>query len=156
DASGERVGTIRLLARDGLTLASTAVLDTHGTVLRVDSYGQAIDAANRPVVELTSTQGTLTLATGATIDVRSADNVQRGTVTLNAPRVGTNDVAISASGPLNIQGARTIALNAFRSYTPTDGVINQAYLDAIHGDSTAFIDGALQNGALLGRIAGLT
>ncbi|MRT33302.1 hypothetical protein FGX01_06110, partial [Xylella fastidiosa subsp. multiplex] len=34
DASGERVGRIRLAARDGLTLAAASVLDAHGTVLR--------------------------------------------------------------------------------------------------------------------------
>ena len=156
DASGERVGTIRLAARDGLTLTSGAVLDAHGTKLRVDSYGQPIDAANRPVIELTAAQGMLTLSPDATIDLRSADSVARGSLVLNAPRVGADDVAIAASGPLNILGARTIALNAFRSYTPADGIIDQAYMNAIHADSTAFIDAALLNGALRGRIAGLT
>ncbi|MGY2437863.1 hypothetical protein ACW4FQ_32510, partial [Escherichia coli] len=35
-------------------------------------------------------------------------------------------------------------------------VINQAYLDTIHADSTAFIDNALGNHALIdGRLAGL-
>ncbi|TAI63813.1 filamentous hemagglutinin N-terminal domain-containing protein, partial [Bradyrhizobium sp. Leo170] len=86
DASGEQVGTIRLAARDGLLLGSGAVLDAHGSVLRVDSYGKPIDAPNRAVVELTTTQGRLQLAPGATIDVRSANAVARGTVELNAPR----------------------------------------------------------------------
>ncbi|WYX26162.1 hypothetical protein WJ969_11565 [Achromobacter xylosoxidans] len=65
DASGERVGRIRLAAREGLTLASGAVLDAHGTLLRVDSYGKIIDAPNRAVVELNAGQGVLTLAGGA-------------------------------------------------------------------------------------------
>ena len=80
DASGERVGTIRLAARDGLTLGSGSVLDAHGTVLRVDSYGQPIDAPNRAVVELTTTQGRLALSPGARIDVRSAVSVVWGQI----------------------------------------------------------------------------
>ncbi len=156
DASGERVGTIRLAARDGLTLASGAVLDAHGTVLRVDSDGDVIDAPNRAVIELTTSAGTLTMQSGSVIDLRSADGVARGSLTLNAPRAGADDIAIAAAGPLDIRGARSIALNAFRSYAPTDSILNQAYMDAIHADSTAFIDAALGNTALRGRIAGLT
>jgi Na+/H+-translocating membrane pyrophosphatase len=52
DASGERVGSIRLAGKYGLTLAGNAVLDAHGTVLRVDSYGKIIDSPNRAMVEL--------------------------------------------------------------------------------------------------------
>ena len=65
DASGEDVGSIRLAGRNGLTLGGSAVLDAHGTVLRVDSRGQIIDAPNRAMVELDGGQGTLTLAGGA-------------------------------------------------------------------------------------------
>ncbi|MCK9917129.1 filamentous hemagglutinin family protein, partial [Microbacteriaceae bacterium K1510] len=170
DASGFAVGTIRLGARDGLTLASTAVLDAHGTRLRVDSYGQPIDAPNRAVIELTSSGpgAMLTLASGATIDVRSADAVARGTVTLNAPRVSETggDIAIDARGPLNISGAKSIAVSGFWRYTDApagtpdaDGtptqIVNQAYLDAIHGKSTIFIGNALDNADLQGRLGGL-
>ena len=142
DASGERVGRIRLAARDGLTLASGAVLDAHGTVLRVDSYGRIIDAPNRAVVELNSGQGVLTLASGARIDLRHGtaaaagrhDGVARGTLELIAPRIdaagntglnGTGvagsaamygDVAIEARGPLAIDGAKTINLTAMQRY----------------------------------------
>ncbi len=174
DASGPQVGSIRLSARDGLTLASNAVLDAHGTDLRVDSYGQPIDAANRAVVDLTSGIGDLVLSPGATIDLRSADNVARGTLTLNAPRRGgvggtgdgANDIGISAGGPLGIRGAKSIAVNGMRTYTDApsrdpgaDGkplqAITQAYLDGIHAQSTAFVDAAIANGNLQGRLAGL-
>ncbi|QAX84866.1 hemagglutinin [Pseudomonas sp. DTU12.3] len=180
DASGERVGSIRLSANNGLTLTGNAVLDAHGRVLRVDSYGKIIDAPNRAMVELDSGNGLLTLAPGARIDLRHGtdappgsgaghnDGLPRGTLELNAPRIGGGDIAIDASGVLNIQGARSIGLNAMRRYTDAaDGtdaavsgrpyqVIDQAYLDVIHGDSTAFIDAALGNGDLLQRkLAGL-
>ncbi|CUK12919.1 Uncharacterised protein [Achromobacter sp. 2789STDY5608615] len=146
DASGERVGRIRLAARDGLTLASSAVLDAHGTVLRVDSYGRIIDAPNRAVVELSSGQGLLTLAGGARIDLRHGtaaargaaagqhDGAARGTLDLMAPRIdaagnaGLNgagapgsaatygDIAIDARGPLTIDGAKAINLTAMQRY----------------------------------------
>jgi filamentous hemagglutinin family protein len=180
DASGERVGSIRLSGKNGLTVAGSAVLDAHGQMLRVDSYGKIIDAPNRAMVELNSGDGLLTLASGARIDLRHGTDVEvgslpgqhdgqlRGTLELNAPRIGTGDIAIDASGALTIQGARSIGLNATRRYIDAaDGtdpaasgrpyqVIDQAYLDGIHVDSTAFINAALANTDLLQRkLAGL-
>ncbi|VVN92847.1 hypothetical protein PS718_02034 [Pseudomonas fluorescens] len=180
DASGERVGNIRLSAKNGLTVAGNAVLDAHGRVLRVDSYGKIIDAPNRAIVELNSGEGQLTLAAGTRIDLRhgtdaalgqlpgQTDGLSRGTLELNAPRLGDGDIAVDASGTLNIQGARAIALNATRRYTDaSDGidpsasgrayqVLDQAYFDRIHADSNAFIDAALSNSNLLqNKLAGL-
>jgi hypothetical protein len=180
DASGERVGSIRLSATNGLTLAGNSVLDAHGRVLRVDSYGKIIDAPNRATVELNSGEGLLTLGSGARIDLRHGtdavpgnlagqrDGLLRGTLELNAPRLGANDIAIDASGALNIQGARSIGLNGMRRYTDArDGtdaavsgrpyqVIDQFMLDRIHGDSDNFINAALSNNDLLQRkLAGL-
>ncbi|CAB3926921.1 hypothetical protein LMG3481_05973 [Achromobacter deleyi] len=150
DASGERVGRIRLAARDGLTLAAGSVLDAHGTVLRVDSYGKIIDAPNRAMVELNSGQGVLTLAGGARIDLRHGtaatpgtaagqhDGASRGTLELLAPRIdaagnaGMNgggapgsaatygDIAIDARGPIAIDGARSITLTAMQRYDDAD------------------------------------
>jgi filamentous hemagglutinin family protein len=163
NASGPAPGTIDLAAGGDLTLAGSAVLDVHGTQLKVDSYGAPIDAENRGHISLTSTAGTLTLNPGATLNLSTPDGVAYGDVELNAPRSGANDTAVSASGALNISGAATIALNAFRTYTnapqdpnnPTDQFITQAYLDGIDADSQAFINGADANGALLTRISGL-
>ncbi|SDI08347.1 filamentous haemagglutinin family protein [Janthinobacterium sp. YR213] len=202
DASGERVGSIRLAGQHGVTLAGNAVLDAHGTVLRVDSYGKIIDSPNRAMVELNAGEGTLDLAGGAQIDVRHGtaavagkgkgehDGAARGTVELSAPRLGSGgsrtdvdaatfgDIAIAAGGGLTIRGAKSIAVNAMQRYDDAayalapgaNGqpvpdlsasgrpyqVINQAYLDSKHGDSTAFIDAALANTALRnGKLAGL-
>ncbi|MFA7387947.1 MAG: hypothetical protein WCZ87_09830, partial [Thiohalobacteraceae bacterium] len=183
DASGAEVGTIRLAANNGLTLAGTAVLDAHGETLRVDSYGKIIDSPNRAVVELNSGEGLLTLASGARIDLRHGtsaaggtgpgqhDGTARGTLELNAPRLGGatgGDIAIDASGSLVIDGARSIAVNAVQRYDDAAfgadpaasgrpyQVIDQAYLDAKHAESTAFIDAALGNAALMdGKLAGL-
>jgi len=192
DASGERVGSIRLAGKNGLTIAGTALLDTHGTALRVDSYGKIIDAPNRAWIELNSGNGLLTLADGARLDLRHGtdaamgtgkgqnDGAARGTLELNAPRIGSGgkyddvnaptygDIAIEASGNLSIRGARAIAVNGVARYTDAPfgtspaasdrpyQVIDQAYLDGKHADSTAFIDAALGNGTLLnGKLAGL-
>ncbi|MCU0121734.1 filamentous hemagglutinin family protein [Pseudomonas sp. B2M1-30] len=180
DASGERVGSIRLSGKNALTLTGNAVLDAHGRVLRVDSYGKIIDAPNRAVVELNAADGPLTLASGARIDLRHGtdaalgklpgqnDGTARGTLELNAPRLGTDDIAIDASGALSIQGARSIGLNGVRRYTDArDGVdpaasgrpyqvIDQALFDRIDADNGAFIDAALNNSDLLQRkLAGL-
>ncbi len=171
DASGAAPGTIRLSARDNLTLGSGSVLDTHSTVLQTDSYGAPIEASNTAHVTLTTSQGMVTLAQGATIDVRSADGVARGKLEINAPRLGgangsgagANDIAVDASHSLNIRGAASIAVNGFRIYTdapmdPNDAngqIITQAYLDGIDLVSAAFINAALGNSDLQNRLAGL-
>jgi filamentous hemagglutinin family protein len=177
DASGEQVGSIRLAARDGVSVAGGALLDAHGSVLRVDSYGQVIEAPNRAVIDIDAGSGRLVLDTGARMDLRAgtagkADRIASlGTLELSARRLGGasgNDVAIDAAGPLAIDGARAITVNGFWSYTDAhpgtettaDGrpyqVIDQAYLDSKHDDSLAFMNGALANDGLInGRLSGL-
>jgi len=184
DASGERVGSIRLAGKQGLALTGNALLDAHGETLRLDSYGKIIDSPNRAVVELSSGNGQLLLADGARIDLRhGTDDVRvqadpslhdvrdRGTVELNAPRLGgatAGDIDIDASGSLDIQGVRSIAVNAMQRYDDAAygtedaasgrpyQIIDQAYLDAKHADSAAFIDAVLGNDNLLGtKLAGL-
>src|SRR5450830_378636 len=183
DASGVQVGSINLSASQGLTLAGAAVLDAHGSGLQVDSQGKIIDSPNRAMVELNSGQGLLTLAGGATIDLRAGtgvalgsgpgqnDGQARGTLELDAPRLGgvsAGDIAIDASGNLAIRGARSIAVNGTWQYSDaplgTDPaasgrpyqVITQAYLDGIDQQNSAFVDAALLNNNLLqNKLAGL-
>jgi filamentous hemagglutinin family protein len=174
DASGAQAGSIRLAARDGVTLAGSAVLDAHSRVLRVDSYGQVIEAPNRAVIEIDAGSGRLVLENGARMDVRAGTDAAAqslGTVELSAQRVGGargNDIAIDAGGQVRIDGARDITVNGAWTYrdaaygtdAAADGrpyqVVSQAYLDSKHGDSTAFMDNVLANGALMNnRLAGL-
>ncbi|MEG2030516.1 MAG: filamentous hemagglutinin N-terminal domain-containing protein, partial [Janthinobacterium sp.] len=101
DASGERVGVIRLAGKQGVTLAGTAVLDAHGSVLRVDSHGKIIDAPNRALIEINAGDGVLALDSGARLDVRHGtaaasgagkglhDGQARGTLALHAARLGS-------------------------------------------------------------------
>ncbi|WP_198299160.1 filamentous haemagglutinin family protein [Bordetella genomosp. 13] len=136
DASGVQVGSIYLAAQRDLII--DGLLDAHGTHLRRDSYGKIIDSPNRAIIDLTSRQGTLTLGTGASFDLRAGaaqpalhDGVARGTLDLNARRTGGNDargalagsgdgasgVALTVAGTPVIQGASLVAVNAFRRYT---------------------------------------
>jgi filamentous hemagglutinin family protein len=181
DASGTTPGSISLSSSSNLELTSTGLLDVHGTVLQVDSYGQPIDAENRGVIELTVADGTntssstlnnglgsLLLDPGATIDMSSPDGIARGDLELNAPRSGVTSgiIRIQAAGPLNITGAQTIAANAFWTYAPSDpnGTIVQSagtivpkgaiILDQVNLDSTAFIANAESPGNLA-ALAGL-
>ncbi|WP_460108352.1 filamentous haemagglutinin family protein [Pseudomonas sp. H1_F01] len=184
DASGERVGSIYLAAKNALTLGSGAVLDAHGRRLRVDSYGKIIDSPNRAIIDLTAREGLLTLGNGARIDLRHgtevalgsasgmSDGRPRGTLQLSAPRLGGvsgGDVAIDASGPVDVLGARSIAVVATWQYSDAPlvnvpaasgkpyQVINQTWLkDVVDPDNTAFITNAHANNDLLQRkLAGL-
>ncbi|SEH32920.1 filamentous haemagglutinin family protein [Magnetospirillum fulvum] len=177
DASGYQVGSIRLVAMGDLTVNGT--LDAHGTGMRFDSYGKIIDSPNRAIIDLTSRNGSLTIGSNAAFDMRVGtsvaigsgsgqnDGVTRGTLDLNARRLGANDVAINVIGTPAIQGAKTIAVNAFRIYDDaplaaapdvtgsTPQLITKGYLDIIDGHSQTFINAALGNTALGARLAGL-
>ncbi|NQA40573.1 filamentous hemagglutinin N-terminal domain-containing protein [Pseudomonas aeruginosa] len=183
DASGEQVGSIRLAAKQGLSIGGEALLDAHGRRLRVDSYGKIIDSPNRALIELNAGDGLLSLGAGARIDLRHGteaaagsapgqnDGVARGTLNLYAPRLGgatAGDIAIDAGAPLQILGVRAITLSAVQRYddAPVAALpasngrpyqeITQAYLDGKHQQSELFMQAALANSALLdGKLAGL-
>ncbi|HIE3861286.1 TPA: filamentous hemagglutinin family protein [Pseudomonas aeruginosa] len=183
DASGEQVGSIRLAAKQGLSIGGEALLDAHGRRLRVDSYGKIIDSPNRALIELNAGDGLLSLGAGARIDLRHGteaaagsapgqnDGVARGTLDLYAPRLGgatAGDIAIDAGAPLQILGACAITLSAVQRYddAPVAALpasngrpyqeITQAYLDGKHQQSELFMQAALANSALLdGKLAGL-
>ena len=176
DASGAQVGSIRLSAMRDLTV--NGLLDAHGTLLRVDSRGDIIDSPNRAVVELTAGQGRLVLGSDAAVDLRAGTGVasgsmpgmndgrSRGTLDLNAPRVGGNDVGLDILGTPRVLGAERVSVNAFRRYDDaplasapdvtgrTPQVITQAYLDQLDADSVAYMNAALANAGLRARLQG--
>ena len=78
DASGEQVGSIRLAAKQGLSIGGEALLDAHGRRLRVDSYGKIIDSPNRALIELNAGDGLLSLGAGARIDLRHGTEAAAG------------------------------------------------------------------------------
>ncbi|MEJ6329131.1 filamentous hemagglutinin family protein [Stenotrophomonas maltophilia] len=178
DASGEQVGAIRLYARDGLQVEGT--LDTHGTGLRVDSQGKIIDSPNRATIELGSAAGGIDIGAGAHLDLRAGtavavgggrgqnDGVARGTLKIDAPRIGGDDAAITVASGLRVEGAADIQVNAVRRYEDAplaDTVdvngnraqrVTQQWLDQIvDPDNRAWMDGALANADLRQRTAAL-
>tara|TARA_R110001606_G_scaffold81584_1_gene187550 strand:+ start:10790 stop:22960 length:12171 start_codon:yes stop_codon:yes gene_type:complete len=164
-AGGQYAGSLRLAARDDLVIDSGAVLDASGDQLKRDSQGDAIEGSNRATLDLTTREGRLVLADGATLDV-SAGGEARGGINLNAPRLGGatgNDVAVDAAGGLTVRGAKKVAVNGFWTYDDapldpeddTTQIIDKDYLDQLDQDSTAFVNGALANARLLERLAGL-
>ncbi|CAB3890257.1 hypothetical protein LMG26846_03963 [Achromobacter insuavis] len=176
DASGAQVGSIRLSAMRDLIV--NGLLDAHGALLRVDSRGDIIDSPNRAVVELTAGQGRLVLGSDAVVDLRAGTGVasgsapgmndgrSRGTLDLNAPRVGGNDVGLDILGTPRVLGAERVSVNAFRRYDDaplasapdvtgrTPQVITQAYLDQLDADSVAYMNAALANAGLRARLQG--
>ena len=163
DASGVSVGSIRLSARDGLRLASNAVLDAHGTTLRVDSYGQIIDAPNRAIVELKAGQGTLrrtaarasTCAPAATTRARRQAARHAGTERAAPERraAATSTSRRAARWTSEARAASPSTAWVDRSATPAPKPLPPAspirsstdYLDRLHDDSRAFITQALAN-----------
>jgi hypothetical protein len=175
DASGAGPGSIAINAGGNLTLESGAVLDAHATTTARDSYGQDIDAENRAHVTLTSTHGSLLLDGGASIDLLYPDAAAdpQGQLVLNAPRLATAaGVAAYTTGPINVTGAQSVAVYAFRSFTTHDsiGSISQTAQASPTGTGTtlsleqiANTDTAWANGltaaaveAQLGGLTGLT
>lgn len=173
DAGGAVPGSIRLAARDGLTIASSAVLDVRDTdgALQRDSDGMVIGAKNRGKIELTAAQpGWLTVESGATFDLSSPDGVARGTVDLNAWRQSEtgDDIKLNVDGPVNMQGAQSVAVHGFWHYSPEDGTVVQDNgegaggspvasggalgLDQVHARNTQFINAALGNSDLAQRL----
>ena len=173
DASGVSVGSIRLSARDGLRLASNAVLDAHGATLRVDSY-QIIDAPNRAIVELKAGQGTLRLDGGASTcaparrpapgrQAARHAGTERAAPERRARRRHRHRGARPAGHPRRAQRRRQRRLGRPQRHPGTETtaaasyqIIDQDYLDRLHDDSRAFITQALANANLVdGKLAGL-
>ncbi len=192
DASGDAAGTISLSAGANLMLTGNAVLDAHGNVRQTDSTGATIDAENTGSVTLRvadgpngtnlaamQANGTLTIASGAAIDVAAPAGVSCalgfcGQIEIDVPRIGsadgtTGDLAIAAPS-VAITGAGSVAVNGFWSYAPPDGIVTQVNtgaaadpngigLDQIDAANRAFIASAIPNGALgpalAAKLAGL-
>jgi filamentous hemagglutinin family protein len=165
DASGAAPGSIDLAATGNLTLAPTALLEAQESAVHTDSFGQLILAENTPHIELqvasnTATPGTLTIESGAAIDMAGPDGLALGQLELDVARTKNDKNAdIEAAGKFTITGAAEIDVNAFKTYVAgqsvvnKDGKITQATLDTINQSSKSFIASAEQGGSLRGALA---
>jgi filamentous hemagglutinin family protein len=171
DASGATPGAISLAAGNNLAIAGSAVLDAHSTVLQTDSTGAAIDAENAPTINLTlatASKGTLSIGSGATLNVTSPETVTAagiapGVVTITVPRTtgATGNATLPVQiGNVAVPGAGTIDIQAFRAYTPTASAtltnsagtmvttptISQTDFATWNTDSQAFINAVVSGG----------
>jgi filamentous hemagglutinin family protein len=165
NASGHTPGSIALSAGGNLAIGGAALLDAHATATATDSYGVPINAENRAHVTLTSAGGTVTLQPGAAINLSypaAAGNPQ-GQLVIDAPRLAAGgalaDVAAQATGPVNITGAATLDLFAFRTYSPTNGTgtivqdngtgTGAGYQDTNAGGTLGLVQIGLDNAAFM-------
>ena len=134
-----------------LTLAGGARIDLrHGTAATPGTAAGQHDGASRGTLELLAPR----------IDAAGNAGMNGGGAPGSAATYG--DIAIDARGPIAIDGARSITLTAMQRYDDADvgnpadriggrtyQIINQAYLQAKHGDSLGFMTDALTNACLL-------
>ncbi|MDF0491401.1 filamentous hemagglutinin family protein [Sphingomonas sp. H39-1-10] len=138
-------GDIQLWGRSGVTLAATALLDTHTTGY-ADTDSRVASAGN-VTIGIDSANGAIAIENGATIDVgarrtqadpgvgrlvaqtitdpatgspvtvyRYAEADQGGTVTFRAPVIGTDRNKVALSQRGSILGADSVQLEAFQRY----------------------------------------
>jgi filamentous hemagglutinin family protein len=165
DANGPQPGSIDLASTGSLTLAAGSVLEAQESVVHTDSFGQLILAENTPHIELqvasnTASPATLTIESGAAIDMAGPGGLALGQLELDVARTKDNRNAdIEAAGKFTISGAAEIDVNAFRTYVAgqsvvnKDGKITQATLETINKSSQSFIKSAEQGGSLRGSLA---
>ena len=147
DAHGREAGRIMLNARNDVTLSGTARLDASAS-----AAGQL-----GGVVSIATSDGALNLAatdsaTALGIDVAgtASDSSARndnGSVLLRAPRVGGDEVAVTAAD-VRIGGAARIELEAFKSYTGTN--VGTTFTTA-RNEATTFMTHAADIETRLGR-----
>jgi len=155
DVSGLTGGTISLIARDNLTLASGALLDASGTYFSNAGKGGEITLeAGAQQDGIVNTGALLDIQSGSTIDLGVDSFVAgsyttpgssafygnfTGTLHLRAPRVG-NDVRVDSLDG-NILGASSILVEAAKLYDRTGvGTLNEALRDTINAEAAAFMN----------------
>jgi filamentous hemagglutinin len=114
--SADLRGSIGLYAGQNVELLATGVL-------RADSTGTR--GGN---VEIGTTQGQITLDAGSTVS--AVGTQEMGTLTLRAPSVGSNDVAVSALSGVNLSGlSQVIVAPVLKTVLSTDPN-SSTYLDS--------------------------
>jgi len=172
DVSGVSGGDVGLYGAEGVTLASTALIDAH-------AEGYADDDTRRASggdVEIgVSGDGAITIASGARIDVhgeRTGDRLvpttrngvtyatyvqgdQGGTVHFRAPLIeqaGADTVNVSYAG--QITGAREIVLEAYKTFDLATIAANAGYTGVtINADGKAVLDVAARAAGRLNWLA---
>lgn len=148
NAGGAQGGRVRLSAGADIALLGTARIDARATA----------PGADGGTVELATRAGTLIIQASNTagesiIDVAGSDaggsRAVSGQVSLRAPRVGADGVAIVASAG-SIAGAQRIDAEAFRVYDAA--TVDAVLINTVQGDTAAYMANAsaIRNGLAIG------
>ena len=158
NASGKTGGSISLAAHNNLTLATGSNLSV--AAQQFDSAGKGGSILLEAGTQLDGTANTsalLDLQQGSQIDLSVADYVAgdyttvgssafggkfTGTLHLRAPRNATNNDVLVDSIESKIIGASSVVVEAYKTYTPTGGILNIAQRDLINADSISFLGNA--------------
>lgn len=138
NASGRTGGSIQLMAFNGLTVASGALLDASGDVYDSAGKGGSVSLETRG-----NGGSTLNIASGSTIDLGVAATAGLGqfggTLHLRAPQnAAATDLQVDAIGG-SIIGASSITAEGFKVYNLSGaGVITSALRNDIFTNGTTF------------------
>ena len=150
DASGEQAGRIELWAHDDVNVLSTASVEARATGAG-ETGGDIV---------IGTVDGQLDLASGSQLKTTGGAGGQSGSILLRAPRInGDTDVAVAPLAS-TITGARSIAVEAVKTYTGIDTLNatgasggSTLTLATISADNTAFAGHAGTIKTRLGRDA---
>lgn len=131
DASGAKGGTIELIGAGGVDvqgslLANATDASQSGGRVFIATSGQGNGSLNPSYGYQTVTaadSGSITLGSGAVIDVGSASADDRGldgVIALRAPLLSTGGVNVAAAGGATLSGARDLSLEAYAVWSTTD------------------------------------
>lgn len=157
DASGKTGGVIRLLAAQGVTLQSGAVLN---------ASAQRVDAAGKGGAVYLETRGQsggqISIAAGSVINLAVADPLTEGqfsgTLHLRAPRTAGGTTLSVAPVAGSILGASAITAEGFQVYDLTgSGTISTTIRNSVQTDGAAFAanEVAITNSLFLGANSSL-
>ncbi len=151
DARGKQAGSIRLAARNDVTVFGSG-----------DMYANATGKnQNGGRIFIGTTDGVLQLLNGSTLDVSGTDNNRDGIITLRVPRNATNDSILDISKTRinsSFVGAYRVNLEGLQQYdvasinSDLSENITAAKLFKVQSDSEIFMDNASTIKASLGRL----
>ncbi|MFM8331331.1 MAG: filamentous hemagglutinin family protein, partial [Candidatus Methylumidiphilus sp.] len=149
DASGLSAGQVALSAGDQLRLSADARIRAQASAPGQTGGEVALSALDADG----DGRAEVSVQAGATIDVQGGPGGTGGSVSVRAPRVGTDDAAPDLA-PGTVHGAAKQTAEAVQVYR--DLPLTNAQITQWRSETAAFIDAAAQNSALQTRLGGFT
>jgi filamentous hemagglutinin len=168
DATGSKGGIVKLNAgqladsrKGNITLASTSLIDASATTAATEVAGSKGDGGKVLLNTTTDSDttpsfGSRILATlGSVINVSGKGLGSDGKVTLRAPRTGDtgNGIAIDEFKSTVIGANASIVAEGVKVYKPTNGEINDAFVETMKADNASYQSNANTIASNLGLAA---